>query len=100
MGPEVWTRSPDTGHAGWVDQQAADIENNLLIKNLFAVAKERHLRVFCLGPTGDLRSLGIPTSGLTTIDDGSTMLGMNLRGVPGWKILVAGAGFEPATFGL
>ena len=71
-GIEVWTGSPDAGDAGWVDQQAADIEDNLLIKNFFAVAEERHFRVFCLGPAGDLHSSRIRSSGLATIDDGST----------------------------
>ena len=56
QGIEVWTRSQDTGHAGWVDQQVADIESDLLIENVFAVAEERHLHAFCLGPTGDLHS--------------------------------------------
>ena len=52
QGREVWTGGQDTGHAGWVDKQVADIESDL-IKNVFVVAKERHLRTFCLGQAGD-----------------------------------------------
>ena len=58
----------------WVDQEVADLERNLLIETVFAVAEERDLSAFCLGPTGDLHPLEISFSGLTTIDDGSTGL--------------------------
>jgi hypothetical protein len=72
-GLEVRTRSPDTGYAGWVDPEVADLERNLLIETVFAVAEEHPLQALCLDPTGDLHSSGIGFSGLTTIDDGSTL---------------------------
>ena len=84
-GLEVWTRSQDTGHAGWVDQQVTDLERNFLIENVLAIAKERHLlRPFCLGPTDDLHSSGIGLSGLATIDVGSTFLQDSCTGSYRW----------------
>jgi len=71
-GVEIRMGSQDTSHAGWVDQQVADLERNLLIESVFALSEELHLRAFCLGQTGDLHPSGIGSSGLTTIDDGST----------------------------
>jgi hypothetical protein len=71
-GLEVRARNQDTGHAGWVDQEVADIQRNFLIEDIFAVAEERPLRAFCLDPTGDLHPSGIGFSGITTIYDGST----------------------------
>jgi hypothetical protein len=71
-GLEVRARSPDTGHAVWVDREVADIERNLLLEKLFVVAEERPLRAVYLDPTGELYSAEISFIGLTTIDDGST----------------------------
>jgi hypothetical protein len=71
-GIEIWTGSQDSSLAGWVDWKAANVQGDFLLGDtLFGAAKcqVRVLRLRLVGQDGRFASI---SSGLATIDGGST----------------------------
>ena len=69
---EVWTRSPDTGHAGWANPKAADLERTLFSEAAFCSIRECPLCTSQISPASQFPGLGWVSCSLATVDDGST----------------------------
>ena len=71
QGAEIRTRGPDTGHAGGIDHQAADVPGDLLLDDAFFGAAQCHFRVRLrlVGRCGPFASF---YGGVATLDGGST----------------------------
>ena len=69
-GAEIRAGSQDAGHAGWIDPKAADVPGDLLFgDSLFGIGRDcAPVRLFCY----ILCRERCASSGLTTVDDGST----------------------------
>ena len=72
QGAEIRTRGPDTGHAGGIDHQAADVPRDLLLDHAFFGAAKCHFRVLRLRFVGRCGPFASFYGGVATLDGGST----------------------------
>jgi hypothetical protein len=72
QGAEIRTRGPDTGHAGGIDHQAADVQGDLLLDDEFFGAAKHHTCVLRLNHVGQCGRFAPFHGGLATPDGGST----------------------------
>jgi hypothetical protein len=72
QGAEIRTRGPDTGHAGGIDHQAADVQGDLLLDDESFGAAKYHTCVLRLDHVGQCGRFAPFYGGLATLDGGST----------------------------
>jgi serine/threonine protein kinase len=63
---------PDTGHASWDYTAAADLQRDLLIDDAFWGVAKCHVPILRLGHVGKYRQYTPSSSGIATLDGGST----------------------------
>ena len=73
QGAEIRTRGPDTGHAGGIDHQAADVQGDLLLDDEFFGAAKHHTCVLRLDHVGQCGRFAHFYGGVATLDGGSTL---------------------------
>ena len=72
QGTEIRPRSQDTGHAGWVDQEAANVQGDLLPGDAFLGAAKCHVRVLRLRLVGLCGQLESFYGGVATLEEAPT----------------------------
>ena len=72
QGTEIRTRGPNTGHAGGIGHQAADVQGDLLLNDAFLSTAKCHVRFLRLGHVDQCGRFAPFYSGVATLDGGST----------------------------